>query len=459
MQILPKSIAKALEDLRKRYPFYVAVKRINGRYYLYKETGIWDKAEKKERVISEYLGRITDDGNYIKKKLSAKEDIENAKAIIIAHGGKVLMPDMPKAQKRNGGSNASEIDNKILTVLSMNSRASLVFISNRAGLTSSSTYSRIKSLEKRYDLQYTLDIDIEKLGYMQFLLLIKFYTDMPPLKELVEILGNEPKIQLAIATKGDYDIVAYLLEEDTYKAEKTLWDLRRNTNFKGYDAAWSMTPLYKSFGMVHVRDIFFDKVLSTRVWSRTKNSPRPKQGDITHRDFALLRELNNNSAAHFANIDKINNLGRGAAQYAYHRLKESGIISRTTISMRGLNVKYIGLIFLEFINVGDFDKTWSALRLDIIKNGPILNKYALTGDIESPSEGVLFMPVIDEKEFSDTVEHLKAKLKGVRINTLIGTETISGRLCYRRFDISHSVQHESLIREKIVQGAEKIDYG
>jgi transposase len=37
-------------------------KKIGGNYYLYQSTTIWDKAEKKRRKVSQYLGKITPDG-------------------------------------------------------------------------------------------------------------------------------------------------------------------------------------------------------------------------------------------------------------------------------------------------------------------------------------------------------------------------------------------------------------
>ena len=71
-------------------PCYVTVKKINGRYYLYKQLGKWDKERKRTTVISEYLGRINDKGEFIRRRLSAKENLKDAESLIKEHGGEII---------------------------------------------------------------------------------------------------------------------------------------------------------------------------------------------------------------------------------------------------------------------------------------------------------------------------------------------------------------------------------
>ncbi len=53
-----------------------------------------------------------------------------------------------------------EIENKILTILSMNGRAPLSFIKDKIGLTKHPTYRRIKQIEEKYDIHYIAEIDV-----------------------------------------------------------------------------------------------------------------------------------------------------------------------------------------------------------------------------------------------------------------------------------------------------------
>ena len=92
MHSIPDKVAATYTKFKGSYPFFIALKRIRGKYYLYKQTTRIDKTLGKQKTITNYIGRITDEGILIKKESSVDALLENAKTYIEAHGGKVTLP-------------------------------------------------------------------------------------------------------------------------------------------------------------------------------------------------------------------------------------------------------------------------------------------------------------------------------------------------------------------------------
>src|SRR5208337_5433572 len=155
MKGVPTKISKAFDKLRGESAGRVYLKLINGKHYVYRESGTWDKERKKPRVKSEYLGRILEDGTYIRKIASYSDELEKAKALILERGGKVVWPERKEevSLPEQASMSASETDMKLLTALSMNARSSFAKMGRLAGLSPSAAYARVKNLEKRYGIK------------------------------------------------------------------------------------------------------------------------------------------------------------------------------------------------------------------------------------------------------------------------------------------------------------------
>ena len=99
-------------------------------------------------------------------------------------------------------------------------------------------------------------------------------------------------------------------------------------------------------------------------------------------------------------------------------------------------------------------QTRDNLLSEIIKyNGPV-NKYAFVADISAPFGAIMFQPVIDEHD--STVDEIKEKVRGIRIETLAITEILVGELAFRRFDGTYAPQYEILAdHDKIVAESRK----
>ena len=139
---IPSTVTRTFERLRGESKVKIYLKQIGGRYYVYKESGTWDKEKKKTRVKSEYLGKILDNGTYIKKMTAYTDELERAKALILERGGNIVWPERKDGVEEAGllapaPVEANEIDTKLLMALSMNARTSFAHIGKLVGLSPS----------------------------------------------------------------------------------------------------------------------------------------------------------------------------------------------------------------------------------------------------------------------------------------------------------------------------------
>jgi DNA-binding Lrp family transcriptional regulator len=449
MSKVPSEVAKVFGKLREESKSKIYLKAIGGRYYVYKESGRWDKEKKKTIVKSEYLGRILDNGTYVKKIAAYGDELERAKALILEKGGNITWPERKEGTEAVQLSNqapveAGEIDTKLLMALSMNARASFAHIGKLVGLSPSATYARVKNLEKRYGIRYTAEIDLDKLGYTTHLILIKFQTEIPSMENLKEAVKKDPRIQLAFLTKGEYDLIIFVLTETGEEGRFGLYK-QRDTLFTDYDARWYRAPVYFTYNFIPIREEFFE-LLKAQVWKRTKETPRLPEGRISYGEYCVLYELVKNGVMDFSEIDRKYGFDRGMAQYTYHRLKEKQIIRRITMSMSNLPIKYLAVQYLENTN----DKNWveakPKLLAHIIKETIRPTDYcALVGDAGTPNGSIFVIPLFSDEDLEKAEEELRSTIKNPKVTTSIVVSTLVNSLCFRKFDRTQSTQYNRLV--------------
>jgi DNA-binding Lrp family transcriptional regulator len=463
MADLPREISEAFVRLKKEYPSGISLKRIRRGYYVYKEKGLWIKDQRRTKIISEYLGKITKEGLFVKKKLSAKDDLENAKAVVAEHGGEIIWHDkgISDIELHTGKElETTEVDLKLLTCLSMNARISMSEVGRIAGVPKQTAYSRVKALEEKLGIKYILETDMEKLGYLQYLILVKFEDKLPAYSELEAAIADDPGIQFAATIKGDFDLIMYVIAESYLKAHGNLVSLRSKAPFDRYNARWILTYFAQVYSFVPLRDIFIENVLKERVWHRSREALRFDKTNLKHREYLLLKELNGNSIANFSAIDTKYGLSTGASRYAYKELSERGVIRRPTISITEAGIKYTGAILISNIDYGKLKKNRYKLVEDEIRYGRILNKYCLFGNIGAPTNGGIgLLPIEKDGELETFAKKVETELQGSVVRDMIITKIIVGDLCYRRFDNTYSSAYQFLVRTTRLKQGEKIAYG
>ncbi len=436
---MPEAVRKTFARLKLEYPFYILLSIINNRFYVYHSSSIWDKEKRKVRSNKEYLGRITEDGKFIKK--SVKEGIA------------------PQINTLTSINSLDKVDEKILTHLSMNCRLPISTIAERVGLSVQATERRKENLERRYGIRYFTSINYFKLGYSTYLAFVSFKDKKPDMAVLKSVLEKSPRIQLAMAAQGAYDLVLYILAENSAILNEVIFDIRKDERIGDYESIWNVVVFDQAYGCVPLRDLFFD-LLEKKVWHRTKTIPKPASDSLTYREYVLLRELNSEGNKPFAEIEKMHDMGHGAAKYTFDKIKAKELIWRPTMTMGNYGVKYNAMIFISILNKAAFIRDREKFLRYIIKDYDApSNRFSLEGDTLSPDGEVFLMPVLRDGELEMESGWLSEQINGIKLESLIITKILLGELCYRKLDNAHAQQTNILVSEyKMEPPKETIDY-
>lgn len=428
---VPKAVLDAYIALKAQYTFYIALERINGNFYVYRHKSIYNKETKKQTTESEYLGRITEEGAVIKKSASKEEKrLAIAKALIESYGGKIAWPEVSKEVEVP---TPSEVDNKILTILSGDARDSISNISKTVGLSESATSNRIRNLEERYGIKYTIDATLEQFHHHQFIAIAKFIDDKPDFIGLKRVLEEDPRVRLALSTQGAYDLFIFMFAQGPLDAEKIVYKLRSNELLANHKANWNVTYHSQAHGFIPFRDKFFDLV-KDKVWKREKGSSKKFPGQFFFREYATMRELNRNSRLPFGQIDKEHHLKEGSAHYTYSALLESGSIRNSTITMERPPIKGTAVFLLEQIDIGEFNKHRQDYFKYLLSDTGVLNKFIFVGDIGSPYGSLFIAPLYKNGDLEHLERDLLSASKGTIARTSMVSDTLVGTLGFRKME-------------------------
>ncbi|MHB1830577.1 MAG: hypothetical protein ACYCO0_04245, partial [Candidatus Micrarchaeaceae archaeon] len=250
----------------------------------------------------------------------------------------------------------------------------------------------------------------------------------------------------------------YLLDENSRSAEDNLWKIMSEGGLENYKAKWNLVPFGQIGSVVPLREEFFTEVLQDRLPSRKSEKDAPNLINLRNREFLLLKELNSNASVDFTEVDSKYALVKGSSRYSYHKLKESGILIRATITMDNLPMRYLGMMTVETEFPKEVKRTRYKLLLDELEYGHVSSKYALMGNIGMPEGIMLFAPIINEGDLDKFVEHLRSEFKGTVIHTLIAIEILVGSLCYRRPDMTYFKRHSYLVENGYLERKALVKY-
>ena len=421
------------------------LKRIDGGYYVYLSSGRRDSETGKVRKISIYKGRITPEGVFIpvkRKKGSVLREFAKRtnNGISIPEEGNA---DSIQNTNTDTRQESLKYEKTILTALSMNGRISMPALSRMLGLSVNATAWHVKSMEKKYGIKYIPEIDVTKFGYMQFLVTVKFLEGVPSAGELRAVVFNEPRVQLAMLAKGESDLLVYVLAKTVKEASDLIVNMRNKLST--YCSVWSTIPIYEDYGFVALRDEFIDMLKSN--------------GELLEREYAVLKALNADASVEFSKIDQKYSFDSGRASYSYYKLKNEGKIRRVTITMQKTPMRYMGVILETILYKSKFLEHRPEVLSNVIEECEVpTNKYSAVYDTISPDGVIFFVPVYEYDELDKTAENIQHLDLGVKLTTLIVSNTLVGNFSYRHFDNAHSVQQEILENEYGMPKLDRRDY-
>jgi DNA-binding Lrp family transcriptional regulator len=443
---VPTSVLNAYIALRAQYKFYIALERINGNYYVYRHKSLYDKETKKRSTESVYLGRITEQGVFLKRQISKEEkQLEIAKSVVEAHGGQI---SWAQAAKEPAGLafTPTELDEQILISLSTDARESAAEIGRRLGVSPETINRRIKRLEETFGLKYTIDPMFEQFHYYRFVAIAKFIDERPDFTELQKVMEKDPRIRLVMTTRGAYDLFIFMYVNEPFGAEEVIYDLRSTAGLAHYKAEWSVSYYTESQGFIPFREEFFG-LMKDRVWHRKKGGLKKQPGQFFYREYATVKELSQNSKMSFEQIDEKYGLKSGSARYTYNKLVAEGEIRHATITMTKPPAKDIAVIALKQIDIGSYNANMAKFFRYRATDEPDkpLNKFIFAGDLGSPYGILLVAPLYKDGDLERLEGEIAQIAKGTVIQTSIVSNTLVGNLGFRKIEKTRTGLHKRLM--------------
>ena len=460
----PAKIKEVFEELKKSYDEHIELKFLNKRFCIFEATSKWDSKRKKPVKITHYIGWITDNGVVVPAK--PKQNEARLKALEFEYN-KMLEHQKELDEKRKAASERSleealgDEDILLLQALSMNSRLSHARISSITGIPLHTLEYRIRRLERIFGIKYTLELNMNNLGFSEYMILAKFISGKPSHESVRAALEKNPRVQLALATKGTYDFIIFCVAENNNVVAEVLDSIRTAEALKGIESEWYITPIAADYGFIPLRQDFFD-VLKEKVWHRKKHGDKPSTSSLMYREYALLYELNEDSTKSFASIDKKYDLPTGSAKRAYEDLKsEEGkkAILRPTLVATIINKRYDAIILENITNKEKFiNSKYDQHKYIINEQNKAISKFSYICDMETP-DGIFYLfPILKEGDTEKIKDELSKTIKGVKFDSLIVERTIAGNTCYRKFDDLYSDQYLALVKKKLIQTQKRILY-
>ena len=372
-------VQEAFAKLKKKDSSY-ELKIISDHYYVYLSYGVRDRAMGKTRKVSIYQGKITKEGVFIESRRKHKVEFEDQEETRQAAGA--------TSQDLKIRESSLKYEKTLLTALSMNGRISLPALGKMLGLSVNATAWQVKSIVRRYGIRYIPEINVRKFGYIQFMITVKFLSSVPPIDKLKSVASAEPRVQLAMLTGGEFDLVIYALARNVEEATDMIVNLR--SGLSTYDSTWNSIPIYDDYGFIPLREKFIELM--------------KESGALLDREYAILKELSRDASIEFSKIDKKYGFDGGRSSYNYYRLRSEGKIRRVTITMQKLPMKYVGIILENIVNKSKFIAHRTASLSNIINETKMpTDKYLSVYDTTTPDGSIFFVPVFEYDELDRTI--------------------------------------------------------
>ncbi|MCL5433703.1 MAG: hypothetical protein M1538_01850 [Candidatus Marsarchaeota archaeon] len=430
---LPSKVQERLNELKKRFNAKLTFSHVKDKYYVYEYT-LWVNpvTDKKNVIKMMYIGNIDIKGEFTPAKRRKNNNYINS----------------TEAMKRFEFLNSfTKKEIILLKNLSMDARIPKSELANKINSKPSTVIRMIDRLNDRFGLSSFAEINLKKLGFLRYIIFIRFLDAKPTLKEIKETFENDQRILLVATLSNKYDLMIYLYLENDKSVMNFIYKWQNN-KLQKYEAVWTVTSVSQVYGGVKIREPFFD-LLKERVWHRTQEQPRKLSWQLTESEFKILRDLTVDGNMQFKDLALKNGLSSPAASsYVFGKLKERGIIDRMTISMDNLPLRYYVMYFIKIINRENYNKhdREGLIKEELDYKYPWINKYSLVVDIGTPVGEIYIAPILNEDDYQ-TYEQILKYFKSIEVNSVLITNVVIGSIINRNFDNIYAPEYKVLVEE------------
>ena len=211
---------------------------------------------------------------------------------------------------KRGRKSIELVDSKILYELYLNSRVSINDLAKKFGVSHHTMGNRVRKLEERYGLCYTVEVNTELLGFSEPRVLEVRFEKVPELRLLKKVLGNDPFVQNAYLISGDFDLILHVVGLNYI--EYSHWEFKFRMGFSNYK------PRVKAATLNHMVEGFIP--INSKLIHMSK--------EINSIEKKILIKLIENSRIRVKELSETLKLSQMKVLYAISKLEKRGIIVR-----------------------------------------------------------------------------------------------------------------------------------
>jgi DNA-binding Lrp family transcriptional regulator len=255
----------------------------------------------------------------------------------------------------------NDLSRTLIRLMSEDSRISIFDLSKKLGVSRRTVKLKLMALEKLLGIRYTIEFNEGALGLTSPHLIHVRFTEKPDWDYVKKLLESSYIPQLAVVTKGTYDMFIYA--NAVKGSEYLYWDRRMQIMLSRYGVQWRPSDLaYRTFGYFPLRNELIDKL------------------DMSDNYKNILKILNSNSRSTFSSISKNINMHFNTVAYNFNKLVNAGLIKRFTIAMDNPNSLSLMSIFSKYTLSENYEADSAEIRKVYVNSGiekPIINRYIL----------------------------------------------------------------------------------
>jgi DNA-binding Lrp family transcriptional regulator len=277
-----------------------------------------------------------------------------------------------------------ELPYKILIGLYENSRSSMKKLGRELNISYHTVGATIKKLEKKYELNYTLELDETKLGFSEGrLVTIKF--GKPPKSEYIrEKLAKDIFVQAAYSAVGDFDILLYVVGLTNKDFQKWQFELRMKLSEYG--------PGFRSSTINEFTAGFFP----------LRNELIEKSPILSETEKRIIKILNENSRIKFSQLIKKSKTTQMRVVYTLQKLKANGTIKRFSTLTQNPDKRLFLAYTVSLIPNESHITLWKDWWAEMMKEDKYeaTNDYSIIADVNGSCDGFYISTFKDEQSMS-----------------------------------------------------------
>jgi DNA-binding Lrp family transcriptional regulator len=288
------------------------------------------------------------------------------------------------------------LSRKILRELCSDSRITITELARKLEVSRPVITRHIEAMERELGLRYTLALNYNSLGFTKMHLYHITFSKKPSDEAVLSFLEKSDQIQLAIKTKGDFDLVMFVLSGD--EEEHAKWNLSIALEFAKYGVEVNKSDV----DIVHHGFIPIDE--KTLAGAKIDNHYRK-----------MLLVLNENSRVQNRTMAKRLGLHEEMVRYYMSKLGSSGIVRRFTTVITTLPPQCANVLFFAryIYREGHVQRIYDKRKLVYFKKEqqlPVCNDYQMVLSISGGEQDFAWGTASTVKEALEERVGLHAKI-------------------------------------------------